>query len=87
MAPMMRPGVMTAKVHWNMAQRGSVMVPTRLSPVTPARNALERLPMKGFSPVKAREYPQPNHMRDMTQVKSMQAVKMLRTFLFPTSPP
>ena len=44
--PITSAGVMIAKVIWNIANTVSGTVPLTASRVTPARNALPRLPMK-----------------------------------------
>ena len=65
-APMMRAGVMQAKVIWKMTKASSGMlvsfekVPISEAGVTPARKNFEKPPMKGLSaalglPVKASE--------------------------------
>ena len=49
-APVMRAGVMMAKVIWKVMKTDSGIVPTSESFPMPARKALSRPPTKGLSP-------------------------------------
>ena len=66
-APTMRPGVMIAKVIWNMKKTPSGIVPLSVELVTPERKAFDKSPIQALPDPKAREYRPTIHKTDARQ--------------------